>query len=154
MEQIAVCVNPAKLLASLRYAFTNKYTVVTELMQNARRAKASCVGVDYDGNSQGGIYGGTVCAVSIDVRRCALGVPGMDYPVLLPRSSDYVAKNTVPQVMQEELEKLAADPSSYDPTNAYSDIGYSNLLDTFYPDQGQRQDRQSRGDDDQPPRYV
>ena len=44
-------------------------------------------GVDYDGNSQGGIYGGTVCAVSIDVRRCALGVPGMDYPVLLPRSS-------------------------------------------------------------------
>ncbi len=44
-------------------------------------------GVDYDGNSQGGIYGGTVCAISIDVRRCALGVPGMDYPILLPRSS-------------------------------------------------------------------
>ena len=43
MEKIAVCVNPAKLLASLRYAFTNKYTVVTELMQNARRAKASFV---------------------------------------------------------------------------------------------------------------
>jgi hypothetical protein len=96
-------------------------------------------GVSYDGNSQGGIYGGTVCAVSIDVRRCALGVPGMDYPVLLPRSSDYVAKNTVPQVMQQELQKLAANPSSYDPTNAYSDIGYSNLLDTFYPEQGQRQ---------------
>jgi hypothetical protein len=96
-------------------------------------------GVYYDGNSQGGIYGGTVCAVSIDVRRCALGVPGMDYPVLLPRSSDYVAKSTVPQLLEQELEQLAANPSSYDPTNAYSDIGYSNLLDTFYPDQGQRQ---------------
>ena len=96
-------------------------------------------GVDYDGNSQGGIYGGTVCAISIDVRRCALGVPGMDYPILLPRSSDYVAKSTVPQVLQEELQRLAANPSSYDPTNAYNDIGYSNLLDFFYPDQGQRQ---------------
>ena len=52
MEQIAVCVNPAKLLASLRYAFTNKYTVVTELMQNARRAKASYVAVDYDSKAQ------------------------------------------------------------------------------------------------------
>jgi hypothetical protein len=52
METIAVCVNPAKLLASLRYAFTNKYTVVTELMQNARRAKASYVALDYDGKSQ------------------------------------------------------------------------------------------------------
>ena len=56
-----------------------------------------------------------------------------------PRSVDYVAKNTVPQVMEEELEQLAANPSSYDPTNAYNDIGYSNLLDFFYPDQGQRQ---------------
>ena len=96
-------------------------------------------GVDYDGNSQGGIYGGTVCAISIDVRRCALGVPGMDYPILLPRSSDYVAHSTVPQVMQEALQQLAANPSSYDPTNAYNDIGYSNLLDSFYPEQGQRQ---------------
>jgi hypothetical protein len=52
MERIAVCVNQAKLLASLRYAFTNKYTVVTELMQNARRAKASYVAVDYDGKAQ------------------------------------------------------------------------------------------------------
>lgn len=52
MERITVCVNQAKLLASLRYAFTNKYTVVTELMQNARRAKASYVAVDYDGKAQ------------------------------------------------------------------------------------------------------
>lgn len=48
METIAVCVNGPKLIAALRYAFTNKYTVVKELMQNARRAKASFVAVDYD----------------------------------------------------------------------------------------------------------
>jgi len=52
MDQIAVCVNPTKLLASLRYAFTNQYTVVTELLQNARRAGATRVAVDYDSVTQ------------------------------------------------------------------------------------------------------
>ncbi|GAC1334912.1 MAG: hypothetical protein NVSMB17_17180 [Candidatus Dormibacteria bacterium] len=81
----------------------------------------------YDGNSQGGIYGGTVCAVSIDVRHCVLGVPGMNYSVLLPRSSDYVARQHV---------------SSIDPTQVPGDpigqVGYSNFFDTAYPDQSQR----------------
>jgi hypothetical protein len=48
METIQVCVNEANLLATLGYAFTNKFTVVKELMQNARRAKASFVAVEYD----------------------------------------------------------------------------------------------------------
>ena len=52
METIAVCVNGPKLIAALRHAFTNKYTVVKELMQNARRAKASFVAVDYGAKSQ------------------------------------------------------------------------------------------------------
>jgi hypothetical protein len=81
----------------------------------------------YDGNSQGGIYGGTVCAVSVDVRRCVLGVPGMDYSILLPRSSDYVASQHLVDGLQ------GFDPS--DPTGA---IGYSDLFDTSYPDQSQR----------------
>jgi hypothetical protein len=45
----------------------------------------------YDGNSQGGIYGGTVCAVIPDANRCVIGVTGMDYSMLLYRSSDFVA---------------------------------------------------------------
>ncbi|MGH3744610.1 MAG: hypothetical protein ACRDTP_07115, partial [Mycobacteriales bacterium] len=96
-------------------------------------------GVSYDGNSQGGIYGGTVCAVSVDVRRCALGVPGMDYPLLLPRSSDFVADRTTVQVAEEELRQLLADPTGANPSTAYSDLGYSNVFDLSYPDQGQRQ---------------
>jgi hypothetical protein len=48
METIQICVNEANLLATLGYAFTNKFTVVKELMQNARRAKASFVAVEYD----------------------------------------------------------------------------------------------------------
>ncbi|MCK7500618.1 MAG: hypothetical protein MZW92_68145 [Comamonadaceae bacterium] len=42
-------INEERLLENLRYAFTNRSTVLTELMQNARRAKASFVAIDYDG---------------------------------------------------------------------------------------------------------
>jgi hypothetical protein len=82
----------------------------------------------YDGNSQGGIYGGTVCAVSVDVRRCVLGVPGMDYSILLPRSSDYVADKPLSQF----------DPTAFQPTDPTGALGYSNIFDTAYPDQSQR----------------
>jgi hypothetical protein len=91
-----------------------------------QRANGSCL-IDrttayYDGNSQGGIYGGVVCAVIPDARRCVLGVPGQDYAVLLPRSSDYVA-----------TKPLATDPTS--PTDGFS---YSSVFDAAYPDQSQR----------------
>ncbi len=95
-------------------------------------------GVYYDGNSQGGIFGGTVCAVSIDVHRCALGVTGMDYSTLLPRSVDYVASETLPQFTEQQAQQFASDPAAYDPTNL-TGVGYSNVLDLFYPDQAQRQ---------------
>ena len=86
-------------------------------------------GVYYDGNSQGGIYGGTVCAVSTDIRRCSLGVPGMAYSVLLPRSSDYVATKPL---------SSPPDVSNIDTPDPTSLIGYSNFFDFSYPDQSQR----------------
>jgi hypothetical protein len=43
----------------------------------------------YDGNSQGGIIGGALVAVSPDVRSAVLGVPGMNYSTLLSRSVDF-----------------------------------------------------------------
>ena len=43
----------------------------------------------YDGNSQGGIYGGTLTAVAPDYERAVLGVPGMNYSTLLRRSVDF-----------------------------------------------------------------
>jgi hypothetical protein len=45
--------------------------------------------VFYDGNSQGGIFGGTVVAISQDITRGVLGVPGMNYSLLLTRSTDF-----------------------------------------------------------------
>ena len=49
----------------------------------------------YDGNSQGGIYGGTVTAVSPDLQRAVLGVPAMNYSTLLQRSTDFAEYATV-----------------------------------------------------------
>lgn len=45
--------------------------------------------VFYDGNSQGGIDGGVVVAISPDIHRGVLGVPGMNYSTLLQRSVDF-----------------------------------------------------------------
>jgi hypothetical protein len=45
--------------------------------------------VFYDGNSQGGIMGGALLAVSTDIERGVLGVPGMNYSTLLERSVDF-----------------------------------------------------------------
>jgi hypothetical protein len=45
--------------------------------------------VFYDGNSQGGIMGGALMAVSQDMTRGVLGVPGMNYSLLLRRSVDF-----------------------------------------------------------------
>lgn len=45
--------------------------------------------VFYDGNSQGGILGGALTAISTDFTRAVLGVPGMNYSTLLQRSSDF-----------------------------------------------------------------
>ena len=43
----------------------------------------------YDGNSQGGILGGSLTALAPDFNRAVLGVPGMNYSTLLRRSSDF-----------------------------------------------------------------
>jgi hypothetical protein len=66
--------------------------------------------------------------VSTDIRRCVLGVPGMDYSILLPRSSDYVATQPL----------TSYDPTKFDPKDPANQLGYSNLLDASYPDQSRR----------------
>jgi len=45
--------------------------------------------VSYYGNSQGGILGAVYMALSTDVERGVLGVAGMPYSLLLPRSNDF-----------------------------------------------------------------
>jgi hypothetical protein len=59
----------------------------------------------YDGNSQGGIMGGALTALSPDLDRGVLGVPGMNYSTLLRRSVDFdlYAKGELAGVACEEL---------------------------------------------------
>jgi hypothetical protein len=45
--------------------------------------------VYYDGDSQGGILGGALMAVAPNISRGVLGVPGMNYSLILRRSSDF-----------------------------------------------------------------
>ncbi|MEA2429464.1 MAG: hypothetical protein QOF37_3092 [Thermoleophilaceae bacterium] len=57
----------------------------------------------YDGNSQGGIIGGSLIAVEPDLDRGVIGVPGMNYSTLLQRSHDFgegkppSASNPIPE---------------------------------------------------------
>jgi hypothetical protein len=51
--------------------------------------------VFYDGNSQGGIFGGTVMAISQDIKRGVLGVPGINYSLLLTRSTDFAQYSAI-----------------------------------------------------------
>jgi hypothetical protein len=49
----------------------------------------------YDGNSQGGIEGGALTALAPDFNRAVLGVPAMNYSVLVQRSVDFDPFSTV-----------------------------------------------------------
>ena len=51
--------------------------------------------LDYDGNSQGGIMGIMLAAVSPDIERAVLGVSGINYSLLLPRSVDFAAYEAI-----------------------------------------------------------
>ena len=64
--------------------------------------------VFFDGNSQGGIFGGTIMAIAQDITRGVLGVPGMNYSLLLTRSSDFALYSmflypAYPQQLQRPL---------------------------------------------------
>jgi hypothetical protein len=65
----------------------------------------------YNGNSQGGIMGGALTAVAPDFTRASLGVPGMNYSVLLPRSVDFdqFAQVLYPSYPDETARPLVLD---------------------------------------------
>ncbi len=83
----------------------------------------------YDGNSQGGIEGGVVTAVSTDLTRAVLGVSGMNYSTLLPRSTDFeqfeaIMKPAYPSELDRML-GLAAVQLEWDRSEP---DGYANHL--------------------------
>jgi hypothetical protein len=84
-----------------------------------RQAGAPLLDVDelyFDGNSQGAILGGALCAVARDFRRCVLGEAGMNYSTLLHRSVDF------------DLYKIVLDGSYPDPFQQLLAIGLIQML--------------------------
>jgi len=78
----------------------------------------------YDGNSQGGIFGGSLIALEPDLDRGVIGVPGQNYAVLLQRSSDFGTGQP-------------PSPSPSDPTSVLPQYAYP--LYQAYPNELERQ---------------
>ena len=76
----------------------------------------------YNGNSQGGILGGALTAVSPDFTRASLGVPAMGYSTLLTRSIDFddLLDDPLPGVPERALAPAGAvaDPDALGPLRA------------------------------------
>jgi hypothetical protein len=79
----------------------------------------------YYGNSQGGIMGGVVAGVAVDIERFVLGVGGMSYPLMIKRSTnwatyDAIMRNGYPDAFSRDLLMAMsaslwdmAEPSTY-----------------------------------------
>ena len=80
--------------------------------------------VYYAGNSQGGIFGGTFMAVTPDVTRGYLGVPGNNYGTLLHRSADFTSYFTFLRMSyhdtQDQAVLLAVTQLQWDGTDPVS----------------------------------
>lgn len=76
------------------------------LLQQNGRPIVQTGSIGYDSNSQGGIAGGALTALAPDFTRAVLGVPGMNYSVLLPRSADFdVYSRVMYPAYEDELER-------------------------------------------------
>jgi hypothetical protein len=85
----------------------------------------------YYGNSQGGIQGGALTAVSQEFTRAVLGVPGMDYSLLLNRSVDFdpfafVLNGSYPDKLVQQID-LALIQMLWDRSEA---DGYAQFMTT------------------------
>jgi hypothetical protein len=95
----------------------------------------------YDGNSQGGIIGMALMAVTPDVERGVLGVPGMNYSTLLQRSSDFETAPGKP--CPAPADQLLEDLQSPEPDPEYAlelfNVSYSCPLYIAYPNVAERE---------------
>lgn len=90
------------------------FTTATAFHQDGTLGSGSVLDTShlyYNGNSQGGIMGGALTAVAPDFTRASLGVPAMNYSVLLPRSVDFdqFAQILYPSYPDETARPLVLD---------------------------------------------
>src|SRR5262249_61775965 len=80
---------PDELVAACCMTTSDGFVATPAFQDSTGGAVIDTSEVFYDGNSQGGIFGGTVMGVAQDITRGVLGVPGMNYSLLLTRSTDF-----------------------------------------------------------------
>ncbi|HEX9681894.1 MAG TPA: hypothetical protein VGA13_02330 [Acidimicrobiales bacterium] len=85
----------AKMLLSRWMAHPEGFAALAEA-HDENGPRVSSGAVEYVGNSQGAIMGGSLVALSPDFRRGVLGVPGMNYSTLLNRSVDFEGVYSIP----------------------------------------------------------
>jgi hypothetical protein len=94
-------INPAGFTSNAAFHVDGTSTASPPVIDTAR--------LYYNGNSQGGILGGALTAVSPDFTRASLGVPAMNYHVLLPRSIDFATYEVFLKASYpDELERALA----------------------------------------------
>ena len=75
-ETVSIRFNKRRLIENLRFAFPNRYSVVTELLQNARRAGASCVVLTYEPNAMRLVVRDNGCGIADFQALLTLGESG------------------------------------------------------------------------------
>jgi hypothetical protein len=73
---VAIRLNKRRLIENFRFAFPNRYSVVTELLQNARRAGASCVTLTYEPRAKRLVVRDDGCGISDFQTLLTLGESG------------------------------------------------------------------------------
>jgi hypothetical protein len=87
--------------------------------------------VFFDGNSQGGIMGGAVTAVSTEWTRAVLGVPAMNYATLLRRSIDWETYRQIyDPAYPDELERTLGIYVAQILWDRFDANGYANHMTT------------------------
>lgn len=78
MNQIQLQVNTKNLINNMRFAFTTKQTVISELMQNARRAGSDFVSFDYDEESETLVIEDAGCGIDDPQKILSVAESGWD----------------------------------------------------------------------------
>ena len=76
--RVQVKINERGALRNGRFAFTNKFTLISELLQNGRRANATEVHVDYDTSAQRLIVSDNGCGIEDFQRLLTFNESGWD----------------------------------------------------------------------------
>jgi hypothetical protein len=116
-------INPLLLARSMRERLPQHEEITS------RGIQIDTTRLHYSGISQGGIYGATYMALTQDVLRGHLGVPGQNYSLLMPRSIDFTPFFAVTKLVYTDsldravlLNALQSLWDSVDPSSHYRHI--------------------------------